>query len=655
MREEPKIRIETREELIYLLAEAAAIEHNLMCCYLYAAWSLKRGERDGLTAEQTEAVKRWKRAILSVAVEEMVHLALVSNLASAIGGAPHFSRPNFPIPPGYHPSGVIVELAGFSQGVLDHFIFLERPEGKELSDSSEFVHVADYKRTQPKGRLMPHAQDYLTVGHLYRGIRHGFEVLAHHIGEKALFCGDPAAQIGHGDVSLPGLAAVTDLKSAEDAIETIIEQGEGAPDHSENSHYSRFLNVRREYTEFLAADPAFAPAFPVAHNPVMNRPLDPTNRVFIDMPEAARVLDLANAVYGQALRCLVQSYGRERGGTAKRQLVDAAIDLMMILSEIGTHLASLPASHAHPGVHAGVTFAMLRDVAKLPEGENERRIIAERFVELGRHAKTIFPAGHELAGIAAKFDSLAAGFGVKDLRTVTTPEAAPPPPVPHPTDVPPTSGGEGGPEVAVGKAITIRFDGKRCIHARFCVLGAPAVFRANTPGEWIFPDAASVEDLVTIAHECPSGAITYTRNDGGANETAPPVNLARIRENGPYALHAEMKIAGENVGYRTTLCRCGASKRKPYCDGSHNAVGFAATGEPETRPCEPLAVRNGPLAIDPQKNGPLRLSGNLEICSGTGRTIDRVTGAELCRCGASRTKPFCDRSHLKIGFEAPGS
>src|SRR5665213_3892936 len=134
--EEPKIRIETREELIYLLAEAASIEHNLMCCYLYAAWSLKRGERDGLTAAQAVAVQRWKRAIDSVAVEEMVHLALASNLASAIGGAPHFSRPNFPIPPGYHPSGVVVELAGFSPTVLDHFIFLERPEGKQLSDST---------------------------------------------------------------------------------------------------------------------------------------------------------------------------------------------------------------------------------------------------------------------------------------------------------------------------------------------------------------------------------------------------------------------------------------------------------------------------------------------------------------------------------------
>ena len=654
--EEPKIRIETREELIYLLAEAAAIEHNLMCCYLYAAWSLKRGERDGLTAEQAAAVTRWRHAILSVAVEEMVHLALASNLVSAIGGAPHFSRPNFPIPPGYHPSGVIVELAGFSPAVLDHFIFLERPEGKELRDSSEFMHVADYHRTQPKGRLMPHAQDYLTVGHLYRGIRHGFEVLAHHMGEDVLFCGDPAGQIGRGDVSLPGLAAVTDLKSAEDAIETIIEQGEGAPGHSDNSHYNRFLAVKREYVDFLARDPAFAPAFPVAHNPVMNQPANSDHRVFIDAPEAARVLDLANAIYGHALRCLVQSYGRERGGTAKRQLVDSAIDLMMILSEIGPHLASLPASATLPGVNAGVTFSMLRDVARLPEGANERRIIAERFVDLAKHARTIFPANHELAGLAPKFDALAVRFGVENLRTINAPQTAPvAAAAPKAADVPPKSEEGSGPEIAEGKALTITFDGQRCIHARFCVLGAPAVFRANTPGQWIHPDAAPVETLVTIAHQCPSGAISYARNDGGENETAPPVNTAYVRENGPYAVHADLTVAGEHVGYRATLCRCGASKRKPFCDGSHNGIGFAASGEPETRASETLAARDGPLVVDPRKNGPLRVSGNLEIVSGTGRTVDRVTGAELCRCGASRNKPFCDRSHLKIGFEAPGS
>ena len=660
MAEEPKIRIETREELIYLLAEAAAIEHNLMCCYLYAAWSLKRGERDGLTKAEAEAVERWKRAVVSVAVEEMTHLALVSNLATAIGGAPHFSRPNFPIAPGYHPSGVVVELARFSPAVLDHFIFLERPEGKELSDAAEFVHPADYHRTQPKARLMPHAQDYSTVGHLYRGINHGLEVLAHHIGEAALFCGDAAAQVGPAEASLPGLILVKDLASAEQAIQTIIEQGEGAPEHSEDSHFSRFLRVRKEFDALLTANPDFDPAFPVAHNPVMRQPLDPHNRVFIDAPETVHVLDFANALYGHMLRCLVQSYGRNAGEDAdKRLYIGTAIDLMETLAQVGPHLASLPASRSHPGVNAGVTFTMLRDVQRLPRGPGEKRMMAERVAEMSRHAHHLFREGHELNGICETLERMLAAFAIPDLRTVgrahgppPPPKAATPPP-PKPDDLP--SGVIGKVEVAEGRDLTVRFEGKRCIHARFCVLGAPKVFKANTPGEWIFPDAMDTEAVVRIAWACPSGAIQYTRKDGGPQEAPPPVNVAGIRENGPYAFRAPLNVCGVEVGFRATLCRCGASKTKPFCDGSHNTIGFKATGEPETRKSEPLAVRDGPLVIDPERNGPLRVSGNLEITSGTGRTIDRVTKARLCRCGGSRTKPFCDNTHLKIGFQADGN
>jgi CDGSH-type Zn-finger protein/uncharacterized Fe-S cluster protein YjdI len=658
--EEPKIRIESREELIYLLAEASAIEHNLMCCYLYAAWSLKRGERDGLSKQEAEAVDRWKRAIVSVAVEEMTHLALASNLATAIGGSPHFSRPNFPIAPGYHPSGVVVELARFSPAVLDHFIFLERPEGKELADSTEFVHPADYHRTQPKARLMPHAQDYGTVGHLYRGIRHGLEVLAHHIGEKSLFCGDPASQVTPAEASLPGLMVVTDLASATAAIETIIEQGEGAPEHSEDSHFSRFVRVRKEYDDFLAADPAFEPAFPVAHNPVMRQPLDPHNRVFIDAPGTVHVLDFANALYTHMLRCLVQAFGRGAGEeTEKHFFVDTAIDLMELLTKVGPYLASLPASPSHPGVNAGVTFTMLRDVAKLPKGPSEKRIMAERVAELSKHARHLFPEGHELAGLCAELDKIMRKFGVADLRTVgkVHTEAVPttPPAPPKPDDLP--SGAGRKVEVAEGKTLTVRFEGKRCIHARHCVLEAPNVFKANTPGDWIFPDAMDTESVVRVAYECPSGAIRFARKDGGLEEQPPPVNTARIRENGPYAFRAPMTLAGLDigVGFRATLCRCGASKNKPFCDGSHTALGFKASGEPDTRKSEPLAVRDGPLTIDPEKNGPLRVSGNLEIISGTGRTVDRVVKARLCRCGGSRTKPFCDNTHLKIGFTADGN
>ena len=58
------------------------------------------------------------------------------------------------------------------------------------------------------------------------------------------------------------------------------------------------------------------------------------------------------------------------------------------------------------------------------------------------------------------------------------------------------------------------------------------------------------------------------------------------------------------------------------------------------------------LSITPVPNGPLQLNGDVEICSGTGRTVFRTQSARLCRCGASETKPFCDGSHARIGFRS---
>jgi CDGSH-type Zn-finger protein/uncharacterized Fe-S cluster protein YjdI len=204
-------------------------------------------------------------------------------------------------------------------------------------------------------------------------------------------------------------------------------------------------------------------------------------------------------------------------------------------------------------------------------------------------------------------------------------------------------------DVARTPDITLHFDGSRCIHSRHCVLEAPTVFLANTPGAWIHPEATTVEHCVHVALSCPSGAITYERRDGGPQEAAPHVNAVRVRENGPYAIHAAIELPGGRE-FRATLCRCGQSQRKPYCDGSHATAGFTAGGEPATRPSEPLAERGGPLSITPLPNGPLQLSGSVEICSGTGRTVFRTQSARLCRCGASETKPFCDGSHARVGF-----
>lgn len=215
-------------------------------------------------------------------------------------------------------------------------------------------------------------------------------------------------------------------------------------------------------------------------------------------------------------------------------------------------------------------------------------------------------------------------------------------------------------EQARGKDATIRFEAQRCIHSRHCVLGQPGVFVANVEGEWIHPDAASAEQVAVVAQSCPSGAITYQRNDGAAGEPLPKVNVLRLIENGPLALRADLRIGGQALAKdaqrtRATLCRCGASKSKPFCDGSHAEAKFVATAEPAAKPSQPLAQRDGVLTVSPQKDGPLQLEGNLEICAGSGHTVDRVQKTWLCRCGQSQNKPFCDGSHRKVGFVADGA
>jgi CDGSH-type Zn-finger protein/uncharacterized Fe-S cluster protein YjdI len=207
-------------------------------------------------------------------------------------------------------------------------------------------------------------------------------------------------------------------------------------------------------------------------------------------------------------------------------------------------------------------------------------------------------------------------------------------------------------EEARGTRIVIRFDGAKCVHSRNCVLGHPGVFVPNAESSWLNPDQASPERIAAIVASCPSGALTYERFDGGEDEAPPVVNLARVRENGPLAIHAPVEIGGEESGLRVTLCRCGASKKKPFCDNSHVKAGFIATGEPATKDSQPLARRDGPLKVTPKTDGPLRVEGALEIVTGTGRTILRTTETYLCRCGGSANKPYCDGTHKKIGFKS---
>ena len=207
-------------------------------------------------------------------------------------------------------------------------------------------------------------------------------------------------------------------------------------------------------------------------------------------------------------------------------------------------------------------------------------------------------------------------------------------------------------EVVRGKSATIEFDSEKCVHSRHCVLDRPDVFVPNVEGEWIRPDRATADELLALARNCPSGAIVARRHDGGADEAAPLVNTVRVLENGPLAVRATLSVRGTPAGYRATLCRCGRSEHKPYCDGSHASAGFTASGEPPAQVSVELAVRSGPVEVTPLRNGPLKVQGPVEVISGTGHTLIRGSEHFFCRCGQSKRKPFCDGTHKAVGFIA---
>ncbi|MHB8283465.1 MAG: ferritin-like domain-containing protein [Caulobacteraceae bacterium] len=398
---EAEIVIGTREQLLHLLAEAAEIEHTLMCSYLYAAFSLKRAGEAGLSLVQGEAVERWRSTILGVAVEEMGHLVIVANLTVAVGGRPHLARPNFPVSPGYFPSGVSARLTPFNEETLKHFIFLERPRGVEGHDAQGFAQPA-YDRRQAVTGVMPSAQDYATVGHLYEAIEANLTALDRRLGSAALFVGAEGAQVGGSVMDLKGVAPVLDLASARAAIAVVVEQGEGCSTDQDDCHYRSFVAIQDELSRLQREDPAFAPAWPVADSPVLRDPAEPNGSVFVDHPAAAPMLDLACAIYGLLLRCLAQCFGRTGacGLDEQKRLMAAAIELMHVLGEASARLARLPATPRHPELNAGMTFTMLRGVGSLLPSA-ERQLLAESAADLVRVSQHVFPEASPRLGEAS--------------------------------------------------------------------------------------------------------------------------------------------------------------------------------------------------------------------------------------------------------------
>ncbi len=412
------VRIENRAQLIYMLTEAAELEHGIMCCYLYTAFSMKRDVQEGVTKEQLGIIRRWRRTIMQIAVEEMLHMCLACNLLTAVGGAPHLRRPNLPSSPRAYPPSFRLALIPFCLESLESFVFIERPLDLVMAVTEP----------SPPGALPPQtrfsdifssARDYRSQGQLYMGIEDGLGYLAQKYGEDKLFLGPAEAQITGSYFNLPGLIRVTDLASAGAALQGIVKQGEGAIGVSKDSHYGKFLSIQEEYEQILKDDSNFAPGRAVVSNPYSMFPSDLGDDSAINIIEEPLSIDLSNLFDG-CYELMIQMLGRlflhgdESDGDLTK-LADIITGLMSdVIGPLGDALTQLPAGPSNPGLMAGPSFRFSRDINTPPHRDAAWQLFAERSKELSAYSGFLQSEGfvssvlarvrRSLAGYAERLD-----------------------------------------------------------------------------------------------------------------------------------------------------------------------------------------------------------------------------------------------------------
>jgi CDGSH-type Zn-finger protein/uncharacterized Fe-S cluster protein YjdI len=200
--------------------------------------------------------------------------------------------------------------------------------------------------------------------------------------------------------------------------------------------------------------------------------------------------------------------------------------------------------------------------------------------------------------------------------------------------------------------ITVSFDPERCIHFAECVRGLPEVFdTAKRP--WVQPDRSHPDRVAEVVMRCPTGALQFERRDDGAEEPVPDENVVALATDGPLYIRGDIEIT-DSTGTtlledtRVALCRCGESMNKPLCDNSHRQANFRDVGLlGENRLASRPNTKGRKLRIVPAVDGPLVLSGEMEVQSADGKQAYHGTKTTLCRCGYSANKPFCDGSHVQ--------
>ena len=333
------------ERLRELLDAAVKLELATIPPYLCALYSIP----PGTNREATMVIR-------SVVVEEMLHMILAGNVLNAIGGRPRVSgRDNAPHYPHELPDGVILDLLPFSPAAVESFLQVENPEYKAEHQAPELRQGR--RSTVHSSHVLTVSDRPTTIGAFYAEIEAGLKQVAADIGEDALFCGDPARQIGGDYYYAAGGAPiiVTDLDSACRALEEVVEQGEGdmssAFDADDDlAHYYRFeqLKYGRSYAPGDGVGIPSGPAVEVDFRAVHPMLPNPKLEEFGD-PDLRAAGERANCEWSVLLTQIDEAFD---GSPAA---LIPAVHTMFRLRDAMLVLLGNPMP-GHEGYHAGPSF-----------------------------------------------------------------------------------------------------------------------------------------------------------------------------------------------------------------------------------------------------------------------------------------------------------
>jgi len=545
------------------LQTAVEVEHATLPPYLCALYSIVEGSN----AEAVEVIQ-------SVVLEEMLHLTLAANLLNAVGGRPVLDSPDLlPAYPAFLPHSdcrVELSLRPLSRTAVEGFMAIEHPCAPDSSSQSDA---------------------FATIGQFYRAIDEALVYLCAELGESALFCGDPHRQVtdavyygGSGRI-----VAVTDLESARRALGEIVEQGEGIdhdsiydgdkdmfhPERDSVGHYFRFqeLLLRRGYApgDTPSSGPSgaeIAVDWSAVH-PMRVNPRSSDHAAGTPVHEAMAAF---NSSYCTVLQLLEQTFNGVPtllavATGAMYGLKQQMIELICLDSGDGVSTAGPsfewvpPEQRRFTGTHVMVVphgpYLMRGDIAVFDTaGQLQLRNGVCVLCRCGGSRTKPFCDGtHARIG----FD----GTESADHRPMAERRRAYPTP----------------------DGVTVYDDRSRCAHFGQCTDRLPSVFGVSEDA-FVEPGGAPSTQITDVVSGCPSGALTYTTDaDSATVETHEDASIHPIVD-GPYRVRGGVEVVGvDKTAYeireRQTLCRCGQSRNKPFCDGSHWYAGFRDPLPPE--------------------------------------------------------------------------